>query len=191
MKIKEQMEKCFAMQHGFWQKQFNTYPKVPYVEEFENNELFINNLVDKEGYIEWQPKEQILSIKKEIIKSRIGVELIPQLVEFYSSYCFLELIGKMENGITVIFDRIPFGCDINEYIIQKYLDDNKVKEYCAEFNKYDLFEIGNAIVEGNDEYLVCFDNKSGKVLLIYFVEQIVLDLNITLYDLFNLFIEVY
>lgn len=191
MKLKEKMKKCFEMQLKFWQRQFNSYPKVPYVDEFENDKLFINGLVDEEGYIEWQPKEQISLVDDEIIGKQIGVKLNLQLIEFYSSYCFLELIGKMDNGIIINFDRIPFGCNINEYIVQKYISNDKMKEYYIDFNKYDLFEIGSAIVDENDGYLACFDNNSGKVLLVYFVEGVILDLNVSICDMLDLFVEVY
>lgn len=38
------------MQLEFWQKQFDSYPKTPYIDEFENNKLYINGLIDEEGY---------------------------------------------------------------------------------------------------------------------------------------------
>lgn len=88
--------------------------------------------------IEWQPKEQVSLVDDEIIEKKIGVKLNLQLIEFYSSYCFLELIGKMDSGIVINFDRIPFGCNINEYIVQKYISSDKMKEYYDDFNKYEL-----------------------------------------------------
>lgn len=191
MKLKEKMKRCFEMQREFWQRQFDSYPKVPFIDEFENNKLYINDLVDEEGYIEWQPKEQISLVDDEIIGKKIGFKLNVQLKEFYSSYCFLELIGKMDSGVVINLDRIPFGCNINEYIVQKHISNDKMKEYHDNFNKYELFEIGSAVVDGNDAYLACFDNYSGKVLLVYFVEGVVLDLNMSLCDMFDLFVEVY
>ncbi|MCM1500087.1 MAG: SecY-interacting protein Syd [Clostridium sp.] len=191
MELKEKMKKCFGMQLEFWQRQFDSYPKTPYVDEFENSKLYINDLVDEEGYIEWQPKEQVSLVDDKIIEKKIGIKLNLQLIEFYSSYCFLELIGRMDSGIVINFDRIPFGCNINEYIVQKYISTDNMKEYHYDFNKYQLFEIGSAIVDGNDAYLACFDNYSGKVLLVYFVEGVVLDLNMSLCDIFDLFVEVY
>lgn len=190
MKVREEMKKCFERKIGFWQKQFNSYPKVPYVKEYDTG-LYIDNTIDEEGYVEWKPQEQNSQINEKLIELKLGVKLSDELAEFYSAYCFMELIGKLDSGIMINFDRILYGYDINEYIIQKHIENEKVREYCADFCKYDLFELGSAFVHGNDGYLICYDNNSGKVLLIYFVEKEVLDLDMSLCELLNSFVEVF
>lgn len=191
MEIKDAMKKCFEMQSDFWQTVFNSNPKFPYREEFNNDELFIKDTIDKEGYAEWKPREQVLSIDENTIANKLGIKLHPELKEFYSSYCFLQLTGKMSDETIIEFDRISFGCDINQHIIENHIDKEQVKEYCSDLAEFDLFELGSATVDENDGYLICFDNTRGKVLLIYFVEQLVRDLNMTLCDLLNSFTDVY
>lgn len=188
MSIKEVMEKCFKMQQEFWKDNFNSYPKTPYMEEF--NELFIENSIDEEGYAEWKPIEQNTKIEENKIEKTLGLKLNLELKEFYSSYCFMQLIGKMRNGTIVYFDKIP-SKKINEYILEKYIDSSQVEKYDIFKSKCDLFELGSATIDGNDGFLVCFDNIKGSVLFIYFVEKKVYDIGMSLYDLLNSFMEVY
>ena len=102
----------------------------------------------------------------------------------------MQLIGKMENGTIINFDRIPL-MKINEYILEQYIDSSQVDKYGFFSGKYDLFELGSATIDGNDGFLVCFDNNKGSVLFIYFVEKKVYDIGMSLYDLLNSFMEVY
>lgn len=191
MQIKVAMDKCFKMQQEFWMKTFQTYPKVPHVEQFNSNEMFIQDTIDEEGYAQWKPQKQNFHVNENIIENALGIKLNNQLKEYYSAYCFMQLIGKMNNGIIVYLDKILYGCNINECIIEKYIERSVVKKYCSNLETYDLFEIGSAEIDGNDEYIVCFDNDSGKVLFICFIEQQIYDLNMTLFDLLEAFVEVY
>ena len=188
MSIKIVMEKCFKLQQEFWKNRFESYPKVPYMEEFD--ELFIDNSIDEEGYAEWKPIEQKTKIEMTKIENTLGLTLSAELKEFYSAYCFMQLIGKMSDGTIIYLDRIP-SKDINEYILEKYIDGRQVEKNGIFTGKCDLFKIGSATIDGNDGFLVCFDNNKGSVLLIYFAEQIVYDMGMSLYDLLNSFTEVY
>lgn len=186
--LKKVMEKCFKLQQEFWKDQFNSYPKAPYMEEFD--ELFIENSTDEEGYAEWKPIEQNTKIEENIIEKTLGIKLNSELKEFYSSYCFMQLIGKMGNGTIVNIDGIP-SKKINEYILEKYIDSSQVDKYGIFTGKYDLFELGSATIDGNDGFLVCFDNIKGSVLFIYFVEKKIYDIGMSLNGLLNSFMEVY
>lgn len=79
MEVKDAMKKCFEMQSDFWKTVFNSNPKFPYIEEFNNDELFIKDTMDKEGYAEWKPKEQPLSIDEDLIANKLGIQLHPEL----------------------------------------------------------------------------------------------------------------
>jgi len=190
-KIKKSMETCFEMQHIFWKTTFQSYPKVPYTNEFNNASMYIENSLDEEGYVQWQPCEQTGCINEDIIEKRLGIKLNVQLKEFYSAFCFLQLVGKMRDGIVIDFDKISFGRDITEQMIEKYIACEVVKQYLEQEKNYELFQLGIASVDENDGYTVCFDNQSGNVLLINFEDELVVDLNISLSELFNLFVEVY
>lgn len=191
MKIKAAMEECFRKQREFWKKTFNSFPKAPFADLHNNKELYIENKIDEYDYAEWQPKEQDSEIDEKRIEEVLGIRLRDELKEFYSAYSFLDLIGKMNNDIVIDFYAIPFGFDINDYIIGKHIESNEIRQFGEVFDKYDLFELGCASMKEMDGYAVCFDNNSGKIFLIYAVEQRIYDLNMTLYEMLNSFVEVF
>lgn len=103
----------------------------------------------------------------------------------------MQLIGKLNDKIMIEFNNIPFGFNIIERIIENHIDNKVVSEYFDNLDNSDLFEIGTATIDGNDGYLLCFDNNSGNVYLVYFVEKMICDLNMSLYELFDAFMEMY
>lgn len=98
----------------------------------------------------------------------------------------MQLIGKLNEKIMIEFYNIPCGSNI----IENNINNNVVSEYFDNLDNSDFLEIGIATVYGNDGYLLCLDNNSGNVYLVYFVEKIICDLNMTLYELFDTFMEV-
>lgn len=186
--LKIAITKCFERQASFWKSQFSSNPRFPYVAT--DDIFFIKNTIDEEGYAEWKTLSQTMNIETEVIEKILGVKLHSQLKDYYSSYGFMQLIGKLSDEIIIDFIKIPFGVSSN-YIAEKHINTNVMKKYGIDYEKYDLFEIGYATVEGNDGYLTCVDNNTGNVLLIHLVDQIVCELNLTLSDLFNSFVEVY
>ena len=170
--MKDYLKQYFEKLKGLYLKEFDTMPKVPY---FDNCSLFISK-EDEDGDAEWLPLEI------ENIEIEEKEKLTEELIEFYSSYYYLSLIGTYKG---IHFD---FGIDMysNELINNFIKNAIKDGEYYFKSDNYIL--IATACMDDNDNVLVFYDVKNRKVFLydpdfeekigdIFELEEVIMNLN--------------
>lgn len=147
--MKKLLKQYFLRLEELYLNTFNTKPASPY---FDNCNLFVST-PDEEGYAEWLP------IEIEHIDLENKEKLSKELIEFYSSYYYLNLSGEYKDIVFYFGNDMHTNETINK-AIKAAIADGK---YYFEDEEYIL--IGNACKDGNDDLLVFYDNKNEIVFL--------------------------
>ncbi len=153
MSMKEAMEGYFKRLEKVWKKCSNSYPMAPYEEK---SKLFVSE-VDDEGYAEWLPTE----IKK--IKIQRASELNDELVEFFSSYYYMQMGGRYKQ-VSFYFCNMYSNKLINNEI------NAGIKDGHYYFPKKSYFCLGGVNYKGMDDYLAFYDIKK-KMVYIYDIDK--------------------
>jgi hypothetical protein len=89
MEVKKSLENFFNELLDFWNKEYGTYPKVPWDEEVDPI-LYLSS-PDEEEYVYWKPiKKDDLEDFSEIEKV-LGLKIHDSIKEYFNSYWFINL----------------------------------------------------------------------------------------------------
>lgn len=189
MSMKEALANCFERKIKFWREEMGSNPKFPCEQEEMGNGLFVDGTIDDEGYAEWMPRVQNEKINFEEVEQKLGFSLNSKLKDYFCGYWFMELIGRYSNT-TIYFHSIPYNANISKKILESHIIPEVLEKLGFESSRQ-LFEIGTAEIDGNDEYVVCIDNERDRVIYIYYPESIVIDSEKSLDTIINSFEEVF
>lgn len=152
--------------NAHYEKEYNTKPTVCYTKKLnpdlflqiysESENKFIPCMKNASGYIQWQPKLQIETVDFYTIENGVGFKLSKELKDYYSSYLFLSLSGGFARNY-FDFDPIRHTSEIVELALFQY------EQAKTPFPKSQIFCLGDATIEKNDNYSVYYDNSSGKI----------------------------
>ena len=178
LEIKNALENYFDKQRGFWQSSFGTFPQKPYDEKCEDNPTIIPNTLDEEDYVQWHPVEQTPSIDFSKLEQKLNCMINPKIKQLFTSYWYYDLVGVLNNvtvnysciRLVLYFVPIPYGIEVLELLEDCYnYADSKFH------NKNIHFEIGIALVGGDDSYLLYIDNETTMVKCVQISDQIVIE----------------
>ena len=159
--MEESFKSYFSRLNDYAENKFGTKPTVTYTDSL-NKELFVSE-PDEDGEVEWEPKPQKNVIDWSKLESVFGFSICDELKEYYSSYSFLMLYGKFGTSFLNFFPvNAVEPVDIS---VKRAFDDAK-----EVFPDSQIFLIGNATVNEDDNFFIYFDNKTGK-LFCYDVEN--------------------
>jgi hypothetical protein len=149
------MEIFFGKQLEYWLSHYSSYPKTPYNESLDKRMLIENSF--ENGYIQWKPLRQDTSVDFSSIEDKLKVSFHPQIKEYFASYWFLSMIGRIDDK-QLRFTIIPSGINIINLI------EDRVKWVIQNFpNRSAQIELGFATVNGDDSYLIYVDNATANV----------------------------
>lgn len=155
--MKEAYKKYFNKLKENYQETFNSKPTVPYSKSYDKK-LIVSDK-DSEDYIQWEPVYLDGRFNFTKIEQKLGFEICSNLKEFYSTCLFCELRGSFEEK-ELIFSPILSRKNLMKHIEQNFKDGQWL------IPNSEVFLIGDACVNGNDNCFICFDN-SNKNLFIY------------------------
>ncbi|NLA52504.1 MAG: hypothetical protein GX860_10345 [Alcaligenaceae bacterium] len=144
----------FEKLEALYRTAFGTAPTVAYTDAL-NKTLLISE-PNEEGEVQWKPIKQGFEIDWNSIEAELGFKLCQELKEYYSTYYFLSLNGSFGN-CDLYFYPIDGSKQISQIVMQNYKDAQYV------FPDTQLFLIGNAVVDDNDNYFIYYDNSTGKL----------------------------
>jgi hypothetical protein len=150
MTIGVAMNTYFKKLKALYKEKFGTAPSFPYDEDAVHG-LFCS-APDEDGYALWQPK------MASPVEASVGAMLCPELAEFYGSWYFLQMNGRIGN-IDIdffAFDSRPSATEA----AKSALADGKYyfpQENCA--------LIASCTLDGADGLLMFYDQNSGKVFI--------------------------
>lgn len=154
MRMKEAFSSYFKKQHEYYKRVYGTRPSVCYTGAL-NQDLLIS-APTKNGEVEWLPKLQTATIEWEEIEKNIGFNLSDELRDYYSTYAFLSLAGKFGSAY-LYFQPIDATEDVTITVLRQFTDAQFV------FHGTQIFLIGNATINDDDNYFIYYDNKIGKL----------------------------
>ncbi len=152
--MKEAFDKYFQKLNKKYKKEFSTLPTVSYSEKIDQSLLVSEPDEDRE--VQWQPKLQEKEIEWDKIEEEIGFAVRDDLKAYYSTYRFFMLSGKKDDR-QLNFYAVGAGEPVRVTVKRNY-DDGQYF-----FKKQQIFIIGQAVVAGDDNYFICYDNKTGKL----------------------------
>jgi hypothetical protein len=158
--LKEAFDIYFSGLNKFWRDRYGTFPKVPNRKTIDNS-LVIPNSLEK-GYVQWQPRLQQKSYDFRELQKEIGCDIHPQIIDYFTTYWFLGLNGNI-NDVNLDLRILPSTIDVNKLIKECYnlaLQNFSDKETC--------FEIGNACIDEDDNFLVYVSNSTCEVFCMQF-----------------------
>ena len=112
---------------------------------------------NNDGECVWELKE-IGDYDFFSVEEKIGFKLREELKAFYSTYLFLHLSGEYSN-IALYFDNIKS----KDFIEKRVTVAQKDGSYY--FSGTEIFAIGSAEQNGDDAYVLFYDNKTGRVFI--------------------------
>lgn len=161
MNVKMAMECYFTKLKSLYKEKYNTFPTVTYTKDLNPNLLY--SKPNDDGEIEWMPCEQTRLPNFSEVENCIGIKIGERLREYYSSYMFIDMSGKI-GRTSYYFYPIGATKPVEECIKQNYEDGKNT------FQKDGIFAIGNVVIAGDDQYILCFDVQSD-TLCVYGVED--------------------
>lgn len=159
--MKELFENYYKRLTKYYQEKFNSKPTICYLKEYDKKLVISEE--DEDGYVEWQPVYLTQKVDFTKLEQKIGFEICKDLKDFYSTCLLGELSGKLDK------QELMFSCITNR---KKII--SSVEQYYKDgqwlFPDSQIFLIGDAVVDGNDNWFICFDNLK-KALFIYNNEE--------------------
>jgi hypothetical protein len=152
--MKKAFEHYFSKLNNYAEEKFGTKPTVTFMDEL-NKDLLVS-APDEDGEVEWQPKLQMGNIIWDEVENEIGFTICQELKEYYSSYSFLMLYGKFGTSY-LNFYPIDASEPVANIIERAFYDAQEV------FPCSQMFLIGNASVNEDDNFFIYYDNKTGKL----------------------------
>lgn len=151
MTMKEAFETYFEKLNNVWKDGIGCYPMIS--EDEKNNKDLIISEPDEDGEVEWQPQLQ----KNEInFSSIINFDLCEELKGFYNTYSFFSLRGKIAN-VRLYFDPVN-AIETVEDTIKKAFENGQYY-----YPNSQIFVLGVASIDEDDNYILFFDNKTGRL----------------------------
>lgn len=159
--MEESFKEYFSRLNSYAEEKFGTRPTVVYTDSL--NKALLVSEPDEDGEVEWEPKPMITNIDWIELERIFGFSICTELKEYYSSYSFLMLYGKFGTSFLNFF---PINAvEPVEISIKRAFDDAK-----EVFPDSQMFLIGNATVNEDDNFFIFFDNKTNK-LFCYDIEN--------------------
>lgn len=157
-------------------KDCNSALKVPYNPRTPSEMFFGSE--DEEGYIYWNLIERIEPIDEETLSREIGFKIHKSLLEFINSYFFLDISG-LYNGMEISFDSIISTTNMSKFILRRSenLSINKTQV------RY--IQIGIITQDYDDNLLMCFDNKTGEIVLYDYEKEMIQVISSSLSELIS------
>jgi hypothetical protein len=170
--MKEAFQEYFKKLKEYADKEHGTLPIVPNFEEWDKSMLVGEE--DEEGYIQWLPKEIDIDIDWESLEQSFGFSIKEELKEFYTSYLFIDLRGKIDE-MHIDFEEI-INVDIIPQLIEVAYKDGGY--YVPD---QQMFMLGGATLGGADDLVILYRNTDGKVICYDpdFEKQVELDRSLT------------
>ena len=100
----------------------------------------------------------VSEFSKEIVSEQLGFEISDDLYEYYSTYYYAHLTGRIDDTI-LYFIPNGFSDNLISFIKQQYV------EACYYFPEKRYFLLGTANKNSNDDMLIFFDNDNNRVFL--------------------------
>lgn len=151
--MKAAMSYYFDKLNTYYMEKRGTRPAVPYRKNLDTRLLLSEP--SKSGYVEWQALLQAYDIDFNAIEQQLGFELQNEFREFYKSYLFLRMSGRIGKA-ELFFDPIVNECLVAELVLRQYRDAQHL------FPNTQIFLIGTAIVDDDDRYSLYYDNADGE-----------------------------
>jgi len=152
--MEEAFKAYFSRLNEYAEEMFGTKPTVAYADSL-NKDLLVSE-PDEDGEVEWEPKPQKTVINWSELEIRFGFSICTELKEYYSTYSFLMLCGKFGTSLLNFF---PVNA-VESIDISINRAFNEAKEA---FPESQMFLIGNATVNEDDNFFIYFDNNTGKL----------------------------
>ena len=168
MNIEDAFKIYFKKQYDYWQSSYGSSPRIPFNKSIDKHMIIPDSL--NNGYIQWQPLRQEVSIDLSDLEQRFNFSIHAKIRQYFTSYWFLSLDGAIGN-ITLDFCSIPYGIDIPKLIEECYTIGAKNSPSGSTY-----FAFGYASVDGDDSYLIFVDNKTADVLCVQLEDDIVIEL---------------
>ncbi|MCF0260421.1 MAG: SecY-interacting protein Syd [Erysipelotrichaceae bacterium] len=152
--MKEALEGFFKRLLAFSQSTFGTFPTVCFTADL-NRDLMIS-APDEDGEAEWRPVLQKQPVDWRKIEDRLGFRLCDELKEYYSVWSFPVVTGKFGSS-TLTFYGVNAVEQVEKTVLQEYADAQYV------FPDSQIFLLGHAVIQDQDDYFIYFDNTTQKV----------------------------
>ena len=152
--IKTAFDSYFSKLDSLYRSSFGTKPTVPYSDTL--NKALIIGSPDEDGEIQWAPKEQDEKFDWNICEDELGFELSRELKDYYNTFYFFAISGAF-GSCELHFYRIDGSESIKNIVLRNYND----AQYT--FFATEIFLIGKAIVNDDDNYFIYYDNTTGKL----------------------------
>ena len=172
METKEALERFFIKQHEFYQTNFGTFPTAPYNDEDEqSNPTIIPGSLDEEEYIQWKPVSQNILVDFTEFEKKNNIKLNSQIKQYFTTYWFLSDIAGVISETTLYFKAVPYGINILSLVENCFIN---AKDMFSDNNTF--FQIGFAVVGGDDSYIIFVDNATAAVKCVQLENKNVIEL---------------
>lgn len=151
--IKEAMTEHYTKLENLYMKDVGTKPSVSYTDQL-NKALLISE-PDEDMEVEWQLIAQPAHDWTQI-EEKLGFSLMKELKEYYNTFYFMDLSGTFGSS-ELHFYMIDGSKPLDDVVTLNYTDAQHV------FPNSQMFLIGTASVNNDDNYFIFFDNNTGKL----------------------------
>ena len=152
--MKNAFDVYFEKQKSYSYKTYGKRPAVPYTDNL-NKDLLLS-APDEDDYVEWEPQEQKEPLNFDAVEKKLAFKINDELRSYYSTYFFLGMDGKLGNK-NLYFDPINKSEEIQALILLQYDDAQAV------FPNTQIFLIGMASIDRDDNYFIYYDNASSEL----------------------------
>ena len=119
MDMKQAFDSYFEKLERFALEAYGTKPTVS-ISEHINDSLFVSS-PDEDGEVEWKPVLQCVAPSWPSIEQQLGFELCNDLKDFFSTYFFFTLSGKLDNTF-LNFYPVDGSKSVEDVILQDFKD---------------------------------------------------------------------
>lgn len=150
--MKEIMKQYFERFCDMWREFNETYPQISYDSDVDSR-LYVGTM-DEEEYISWKPLEKDTITDLSYLETKYNVKFNKDIVEYFNSYWFFELMGFCGEHNISLLPVIPLK-ETDEF-------EMRLRDYYKTLGKMDFVPIGFDATTYN---LIVIENESGKVFL--------------------------
>ncbi len=179
--VKDAME-YFLIKHniGYLYK-WRTFPHCSIRKDIVDCGLVISE-PDRDGYYQWKPQEQTVSIDFTSIEAKLGFSVHKDIKALVSSYFYFTLGGDIDDKNFDIPPLLPIT-NIEKYVLDRF----EKESYAGDYDfilKGHFFHLGGACIEGDDSFVLEVNNETGEVLAVEYMDKKHEKFADSLYDLF-------
>lgn len=179
--VKEAMEYFLTKNNIGYLYQWQTFPKCPIRKNMVDCGLVISE-PDREGYYQWQAKEQTDGVDFSAIECKLGFSLHKDIKELVSSYFYFMLEGEIEGKSFHINGLLPTS-NIEKYVTNGFEKENYAGDYDYILAGH-FFHLGGACIDGDDSFVLEVNNDNGEILAVEYMDKKHIKFADSLYDLF-------